>query len=190
MYFKTASWLPLSVSVISWGTVEKSVDRRLCLQSSVPSPWRAIVSVAQIPGFCWESGRAVCILIGNSSTPSFTLIKTPERGREIGSVKNGWRGERGRARITGDRQNILRQTWLRKGDRRGGEIIKQNASAAAVLQISCQVPGPHSEIAGVRKTARETWREISRELKGQNTMSSHQGGGQSQVFTSTSPISA
>lgn len=124
-----------------------------------------------------------------SHISSFTLIKTPERGRKIGSVKNGWRGERGRARITGDRQNILRQTWLRKGDRRGGEIIKQNASAAAVLQISCQVPGPHSEIAGVRKTARETWREISRELKGQNTMSSHQGGGQSQVFTSTSPIS-
>lgn len=57
---------------------------------------------------------------------------------------------------------------------------------SAMFQIQCQVPGPRSEITQGRKTARETWRKISRELKGQNTMHSHQGGGQCQVFTSPS----
>lgn len=57
---------------------------------------------------------------------------------------------------------------------------------SAMFQIRCQVPGPHREITQGRKTAREIWRKISRKLKGQNTMHSHQGGGQCQVFTSPS----
>ncbi len=155
--------------------------------SFVPSSFAATACVSLILRLCWGRGWAVCILIWNSHVPSFTLITAVERRRKTHSRKMErvrWRVEERESQVK-ERKNLL-QTWLGKGDRRE-EIIKQRAGAAAAFQISCQVAGPHSKIAEGRKTARETWREKSRKLKGQNTMSSHHGGGQSQVLTSTNP---
>ncbi|MED6280257.1 hypothetical protein CHARACLAT_008853 [Characodon lateralis] len=98
-----------------------------------------------------------------------------------------------RVKIKGERRNILGWTWQSKGDRKRDKIVKQNAVTTAVIQTSCQVPGPQSEIAHwggtVRETERGRWRRILRKLKGQNTIHPHQGGGQCQVFASTSQSS-
>lgn len=65
-------------------------------------------------------------------------------------------------------------------------MINQNAEATAELNIGWQVPGrSQGDISRRENSEGETRRKISRELKGQNTMTSHQGEGQSQVLTST-----